>query len=190
MIAKQPSLGDRYAEVTVILVTVIALLIGWFYKSGIENASIPFSAGGVSAEAPRGWLSASPSGNELLRTIDINSSGFGTTYVIRKIAIAEGIGASEIAGLVSLEYANNLIAFRVLDQREVTVQNRSAFEISYVFVESNPDLTRNQIPSVVRGADYIFVNGDHAIVVSFQADEKTYDLNLERFHRFLQSLRF
>jgi hypothetical protein len=190
MATKQPSLGDRYAEITVILVTLIALVIGWFYKSGIENASVPFSAGGVSAQAPRGWLQTSPSGNELLRTTDINSSGFGATYVVRKITIVEGVSAAEIAGSVALEHANNLIAFRVLDQREVTVYGRNAFEISYVFVESNPDLTQTQIPSVVRGTDYIFVNGNHAVVVSFQADEKTYDLDLSRFHRFLQSLDF
>jgi hypothetical protein len=190
MATKQPSLGDRYAEITVILVTIIALAAGWFYKSGIENASVPFSASGISAQAPKGWLQSSPSGDELLRTTDINSSGFGATYVVRRIAIGDGATSSEIANGISFEHAQNLIAFRMLDQREVTVDGRSAFEISYVFVESNPDVTRSQMPRVVRGTDYIFLNGDHAVVVSFQADEKSYDLDLNRFHRFLESLNF
>lgn len=190
MATKQSSLGDRYAEITVILVTIIALVAGWFYKSGVENASVPFSMDGISADAPKGWLQSSPEGDVLLRTTDINAQGFGATYTLRKIAISEEATASEISSRVSLEYAQNLIAFRILDQREVTVYGREAFEVDYVFVESNPDLTHTEFPSVVRGTDYVFLNGDHAVVVSFQADEKTYDLDLNRFHLFLQSLNY
>lgn len=190
MANKQASLGDRYAEITVVLVTILALAVGWFYKSSVENASLAFSADGISAQAPKGWLQSEPSGDVLFRTTDINSNGFGAVYTIRKIAITSEATASEVAGLVSLDLAQDLLAFRILDQREVTVYGRDAFEINYVFVESNPDLTHTEIPSVVRGADYVFLNGDHAIVVSFQADENNYDLDLTRFHLFLQSLSF
>ncbi|NJN79120.1 MAG: hypothetical protein HC797_00840, partial [Anaerolineales bacterium] len=98
--------------------------------------------------------------------------------------------ASEVATIVALDHAQDLLAFRVLDQREVKVYGRDAYEISYVFVESNPDLTHNQIPSVVRGADYVFLNGERAVVVSFQADENNYDLDFGRFELFLRSLSF
>ncbi|HMZ08184.1 MAG TPA: hypothetical protein PK078_11245, partial [Anaerolineales bacterium] len=60
----------------------------------------------------------------------------------------------------------------------------------YVFVESNPDLTHAQIPSVVRGIDLIYLAGDRAVVVSFQADENDYDLDLGRFYTFLKSINF
>lgn len=190
MATKQASLGDRFAEITVVVVTAVALIAGWFYKSGVENASLPFSAEGITAQAPKGWLQSSPSGDMLLKTVDINSSGFGATYTIRKVAVGEGATGSEVASLVSLGYAQDLLAFRILDQREVTVYGRNAFEISYVFVESNPDLTHNEIPSVVRGTDYIFMNGDHAVVVSFQAEEDKYELDLDRFHLFLRSIDF
>lgn len=188
---KQSSLGDRYAEITVVFVTIIALLAGWFYKTSIENASVPFSAEGITAEAPKGWLQASPENSgELLRTIDINSSGFGATYVVSKVAVADGANITEVAGLVALDHAQSLTAFRVLDQQEVTVNGRSAYEISYVFVASNPNVLLAQLPSVVRGVDYVFLSGGHAVVVSFQADEKNYDLDLSRFHLFLKSIRF
>ena len=185
------SLGDRYAEISVLIVTVIALLAGWFYKSGVENRSIPFNSGGITAALPQGWLQAQPAGDEVLRVIDLGSpGGFGTTYVLRKVPIAADASSSQISSLVALDHGQNLSAFRVLDQREVTVFGRGAYELSYVFVESNPDVTHNDIPNVVRGVDYIFINGDHAIVASFQADEKNYDLDLSRFQAFLESIGY
>ena len=189
MAKRKTSLGDQYAEIAVVLVTVIALIAGWFYKSKIENASLPFEAEGITAEAPDGWLQTS-SENELLRTVDINSKGVGATYVIHTVAITTDATASEVATIVALDHAQDLLAFKVLDQREVKVYGRDAYEISYVFVESNPDVTHNQIPSVVRGVDYVFLNGERAVVVSFQADEKNYDHDFGRFELFLRSLSF
>lgn len=189
MSKRKISLGDQYAEISVIIVTIIALAVGWFYKSSIENASLPFEAQGITAETPKGWLQKS-SDNELLHTVDINSKGFGATYVIHTVAITSEATASEVATIVALDHAQDLLAFRVLDQRAVKVYGRDAFEISYVFVESNPDLTHHDIPSVVRGVDYVFLSGERAVVVSFQADEKNFEIDFGRFERFLQSLSF
>lgn len=188
---KQGSLGDRFAEITVVLITLVALTAGWFFKSGVENAAVPFEAEGITAETPKGWLYTGAEGNILLRTVDINSSGFGATYTIRQIAITSEATPSDVASLVALQYAQDLIAFRVLDQQEVKdINGRDAYMLSYVFVEANPDLTHNDIPSIVRGMDLVYRNGERAIVVSFQADETNYDLDLGRFYTFLKSIKF
>jgi hypothetical protein len=187
---KKISLGDRYAEATVIFITIIALIVGWFYKSSVENSSIPFNVDGITAQAPKGWLQSEPSGDELLRTTDRTSSGFSTTYVLRKIPLAADTTPSQVSNILTLGYGQDLMAFRVLDQREVTTFNKNAYELSYVFVESNPNLTHKNIPSVVRGTDYIFVNGSYAVVVSFWADDKNYDRDLNRFHLFLKSISY
>ncbi len=188
---KQGSLGDRFAEITVVLVTLIALTAGWFFKSSVENASVPFEAQGISAEAPKGWLQAGAEGDILLRTVDINSNGFGATYIVRQIAITSEATTSEVASLLTLEHAQNLTAFRMLDQQEVKdINGRDAYMINYVFVESNPDVTHADIPSVVRGKDLVYLNGDRAIVISFQADENNYDIDLGRFYIFLKSIQF
>lgn len=188
---KKGSLGDRFAEITVVLVTLVALTAGWFFKSSVENASVPFEAEGITAEAPKGWLQAGAEGDILMRTVDINSSGFGATYTIRQIAITSEATTSEVASLLTLEHAQNLVAFRMLDQQEVKDSNgRNAYIINYVFVESNPDVTHADIPSVVRGKDIVYLNGERAVVVSFQADENNYDLDLGRFYIFLESIQF
>lgn len=185
---KKISLGDRYAEITVILITVIALIAGWFYKASVENSSVPFNVDGISAQAPKGWLQSEPAGDELLRTTDRSSNGFNTTYILRKIPLAANTTAEEISSLLTLGYGQELLAFRVLDQREVTVAGKAAYEISYVFVESNPNLTHKNIPSVVRGTDYIYMNGEYAVVVSYWADDKNFELDLGRFLLFIQSI--
>lgn len=191
MANKQGSLGDRFAEITVILVTLAALVAGWFFKSGVENASVPFEAEGVSAQAPKGWIQSTVSSGELLKTVDINSTGFATTYVVSQVAIAPEATASEVAGAVILKHAQDLLAFRALNQQEVTdINGRNAFMIEYVYVESNPDASQAQFPRVVRGMDLVYLAGERAIVVSFQADEKNYDLDLGRFYNFLQSINF
>jgi len=184
------SLGDRYAEFTVIALTLIALLFGWAYKSSIENRGVLFESGSISAQAPSGWLQATTEGDEILRTTDLASSGFGSTYVLRKIPTAREATAAQTASLLALEHGQELTAFRVLEQHEVVVLDRPAYELSYVFVESNPDVTHSEIPSIVRGVDYIFINGDHAIVATYWADEENYELDLGRFHKFLASIDY
>lgn len=191
MANKQSSLGDRFAEITVVIVTLVALTAGWFYKSSVEHASVPFEAEGITVDAPKGWLQAATGENELLRTVDINSSGFGATYVVRQIAISSEATASEVASTVTLDHAQSLLAFKMLNQQEVTdINGRNAYMIEYVYVESNPDVTHASVPSVVRGADFVYLDDDRAVVVSFQADEKNYERDLGRFYRFLESLKF
>jgi len=187
---KTVSLGDRYAEITVFVITIVALFAGWFYKSSVENRSIPFEAKGISAQAPKGWLQAKVEGDEILHTTDFSTSGFGTTYVLRSIPVAADASASQVASMLILEHSQNFTAFRVLEQREVKIYGRNAYEVSYVFVEADPDIAKNQLPSVVRGMDYIFINDKSSITASFWADEKNYDLDLGRFQRFVQSIKY
>lgn len=190
MQTNNPSLGDRFAEITVVVVAVIALLAGWMFKSSVENRSVSFESNGISAQAPAGWFQANIESDEVLHTTDLSADGFGTTYIVRKMPLAADTAAGQIASLLTLERGQKLTAFRVLDQQFVTVTGREAFEVSYVFVESNPDLTHAQLPLVVRGVDYIFLNGDSAVIVTYWAGESNFDLDLGRFHAFLKSLKF
>jgi hypothetical protein len=186
----QTSLGDRFAEIAVMVLTIVALLVGWNFKASVENRSVAFEANGISAQAPKGWRQAQATGDELLRTTDLSSNGFGTTYIIRQTPVAEDATEGGVASLMTLEYGQKLTAFRVLDQREVTVNGQKAYELRYVFVESNPDLTHASAPKVVYGLDYIYLNGANAVVVSYRAEEKNFDVDLDRFHTFLESVKF
>lgn len=188
--SKQFSLGDRFSGLFVIIITIIALLAGWFYKSSVENRSTAFESTGFSAQTPQGWLKVDPQGNEILHVTDLTSSGFGTTYIVENILIEANSTLEQTANLLMLERGQNLTAYRVLEQKQVIVSGKPAYEISYVFVESNSNLTHNVYPNIVRGVDTIFLNGDHAFVATFWADKQSYEDDLGRFQQFLKSLKF
>ena len=188
--SKNKSASLQITEWVVIIVTVAALLAGWLLKNSVENRSVPFEASGIFAQTPRGWLMTSLQGNEILHVTDPLSSGFGTTYSIENIPVAPDASVGQTVSLLTLQRGQALTAYRVLEQKHVTVFGRAAYEINFVYVESNPNLTHNDIPNIVRGLDYIFLNGDHAILATYWADEKAFDSDLGRFQRFLGSLQF
>lgn len=185
----KPSLGDRYAEITVVVVTAIALLAGWFYKSSVESRSVAFESDGVSAALPDGWLQSQAEG-DLIRATDRTSTGFPTTYAISKLAVAAEITPAEAASFQTLERSQQLTGFRVLKQQTVLVNGQTAYQVSYVFVESDPNITEADIPSVVRGVDYTFVKDSQAITVSFWADQHEFEAGMNLFNRFLSSVKF
>jgi hypothetical protein len=188
--SKTLSLGDRFSDLVVIILTVVALLAGWVYKSSVENRSIAFKNGGLSAQTPQGWLTVEPGGNEILHVTDLSSSGFGTTYIVESFLIEKESTFAQAASLLTLDRGQKLTAYRVLDQKQVTVSGMQAYEISYVYVESNPNLTHNVYPNIVLGKDIIFLNGDHALVATYWAEKQSYENDLGRFQKFLGSLKF
>lgn len=184
------SLGDRYAEISVIVVTVIALALGWWLKSSVVNRSLPFIESGISAQTPAGWLLSKAAGQEILHVTDRTAKGFGTTYLIQQMPAAADADLGQVAGLLTLQRGNDLTAYRVLKQQDVTISGRKAVEIEYVYVESAANVTHAVIPAVVHGLDYVFIQGDKAVVVGYRADQSAYETDLGRFLRFLLSVKF
>jgi hypothetical protein len=184
------SLGDRFAELAVVLLTLVALVLGWVLKSGVENRSEPFSSGNISAQVPAGWLNAKPGGNEVLHVTDRTTSGFGTTYLVQQEAVPAESTPAQVVGLLTLERGNNLTAYRVLNQQEVLVQGKTAVEIEYVYVESDANLSHSTFPVVVHGLDYVFVKGNQAVIVTYRADHEAFERDLAHFNRFLLSVNY
>ncbi len=188
--SKTNSGSQKFADWAVTAVTIIALLVGWFYKNSVMNRSLPFTSAGITVRTPSGWMVTSTQGNEILHVTDPLSTGFGTTYTLETIPVASDATMDQVASMLTLQRGQALTAFRILGQESVTVYNQKAYEINYVYVESNPNLTHNEIPNIVMGLDYIFLKGDHAVVATYWAEEKAFDSDLGRFHQFLSSLKY
>jgi hypothetical protein len=187
---KLASLGDRFAEFAVLLLAIVALAAGWALKTAVENRSQPFSSGKISAQTPVGWLTFNPGGNEVLHVSDRTAAGFGTTYLIEQEAVPAGTEPGQMVAMLTLRRGTSLTGYRVLSQQSVLVQGRKALEIDYVYVESAANLSRAVLPAVVKGKDYVFVNGGQALIVSYRAEQSVFDTDLARFYRFLVSVKF
>src|SRR5512140_2033362 len=126
---RSASLGDRYAELSVLVVTVIALALGWWLKTGVENRGLPFSAAGITAQTPAGWLVSKASGEEVLHVTDRTAKGFGTTYLIQQMPAAADANLGGVAGMLTLQRGSELTAYKVLNQQNVSIGGRQAVEI-------------------------------------------------------------
>ena len=78
----------------------------------------------------------------------------------------------------------------MLDQRVVSVGGRDAYELSYAYVESDPNVSHADLPVVVMGVDYIFFNSEGAVIVTYRASEAEYQGGLAAFLRFLNSIQY
>lgn len=186
----KPSLGDRYSDWAVIVVTLVAVFLGWLLMSNVQSRAIPFDAGGVKGQMPAGWVTDQADTGVVLHTTELGGSGFGTTYQLEVVPVAGETNPADVASLYSIDRAQNLNTVRVLDQQDVTVNGQNGYKVTYAFVDADPDLTRADIPVVVRGVDYFFVAGDHAVVVTYRANEDNYEADFGRFRRFLESLNY
>jgi hypothetical protein len=187
---KKPSLGDRYSDWAVIVVTLVAVFLGWLLMSNVQSRSVPFDSGGVKGQMPAGWVTDLAEAGVVLHTSELGGSGFSTTYQLEVMPVANDGNPASVASFYSIDRAQNLSTVRVLDQQDVSVNGQDGYKVTYAFVDANSDLTRADVPVVVRGVDYFFVAGDHAIVVTYQAGEDNYEADFGRFRRFLESLNF
>lgn len=186
----KPSLGDRYAEITVILITILALMAGWFTMDSVLNRSLPFESNGIKANVPAGWTQSTPNGTEVLQVRDRASGGFETTYLISKVPLTADSGFNEAISLLMLQRGQDLMAYRLLNQQKVLLGGQEAVQLTYVYVESNPNVTHADLPVVVHGEDFLFFNPEGAIIISYRASEENFEGGLARFYRFLESIQF
>jgi hypothetical protein len=184
------SLGDRYAEISVIVVTLVALLAGWLYMGSVQSRALPFEAEGLKASVPAGWIQSEPGGEVLMQVRQRASAGFQTEYTVTQQPLTADSGMNEVVSLLTIRYGQELMGFRVLSQQAVTVNGRDAYEISYAYVEADPNVSHLDLPVVVRGLDYIFLNGEQAVIATYRASEAEYQGGLAAFLRFLHSLQF
>ena len=126
--SSQRSLGDRYSDWAVIVVTLVAVLLGWLLMSSVQSRSVAFDSGGVKGLMPAAWLTDQADKGVVLHTTELGGSGFGTTYQVEVVPVASDATAPACASLYSIDRAQNLSTVRVLDQQDVTVNGQTRLQ--------------------------------------------------------------
>lgn len=182
--------GDRYMDLAVIFITIMALALGWGLKTIVQNRTISFSAEGVYARVPAGWLWRLGDSRDILSATEPDTSGFSTTYLVQAAPLAPNFTPEQFVTQLGLERGQTLTAYRVLEQGPFEFNGRTGYKIVYAYVESNPKITHRTLPTVVRGADFIFFQPTRALIVTYQAGEAAYENDFDQFRQFLLSMNF
>lgn len=185
------SLGDRYSEWAVIAVTAIALLAGALIRASVEGQTRQLSADGVSAEVPVRWIAAASTDGGALLQARATSGVFPTIYRIEAFPLADDATLDDAFVARTLQLGSELTAFNVLESAGASVNGRPAIKVSFAYVVSDPNVQRENVPTSVRGDEYIFLDGHgRALAVQFAAESDNYERALPGFERFLLSVSF
>lgn len=180
-----PTAGaERTANLLVLLVVALALGLGWGLKVYVQNRTATFSDPAVTFVYPVTWVTdQDDDGNPMVRNPQSGPTLFNDRLiVIHGAAPKSGLpGSSPLADAASawaLRRATALSTFRnlaTLDRdpttdQPLTVAGQPAIRVDYAYVtEPGTSLGQPGVPIVVRGSDYVTLNGDQVTVLSGQA---------------------
>jgi hypothetical protein len=157
----------------VVVVTLIALLLGWGLKSFTEGGTRAVSEGGISASVPAGWLvnanDAGPLTSGQTETGLVFSSWDpldpGTRYYVSLLPGGAQDDLAAAAAIRNLSRAQHLTAYRVLERTPVTLKGRAGYRVSFAYVNASDP---GEAPVVYEGVDYYFADGDQIIVATLE----------------------
>ena len=157
----------------VVAATSLALILGWGLKSFVEGGTRTVSEGGLTAAVPSGWivnvnrdgpLSTEHSAAGLVFS-SWNPLDPGTRYHLSLLPGGDQVDMASTAAIRNLSRAQNLTAYRVLEQTPVTLKGRDGYRVSFAYVDASDP---GAVPVVYQGVDYYFAEGDQVIVATLE----------------------
>jgi hypothetical protein len=184
--------SQRWGHYLAIVVIVAGLALGINLRDGALYATQPYDnvQFGIRAEYPRGWL-LETSSDYVLRVRDMSRPDYKTTIQVSVYPFAASMTTRNVLDDLALRRAQTLATFRTLSIAPITLRGGEAATVSeFRFVATDPNPFQESIPSVVLGRDILAVRSGQAILVTFLANEQTFEADLAYFQRFLDTLEF
>lgn len=183
--------NDRFAALLVIALAVAGVLLGLFIRQRDQSQTWLYvnQQAGIQASYPAGWLT-DESGNYLVRIRDPKARPFKTQYQITIIPVSSQSTVRNILDSLTLQRSIDLSAYRVLSVDEVARGGTTLTRMSFAFVDADPNPFIQRLPVVVLGTDTVILDGNRAIVVTYMAEQSSFEANQADFERFLASLQY
>lgn len=185
------SRNDRLSSVLAVAMTILAVVLGLALRQQAlgEEWSYVSRAEGIEASYPAEWL-VDESGSYVVRMRDPKARPFKTQYQITVVPAAGQTSIRNVLDGLTIQRSTDLAAYRVLNVQEAEVGGATYTQMNFAFVDADPNPFVQRLPTVVLGSDIVIRDGDRVIVVSYMADEDTFDASYEGFERFLDTLRY
>jgi hypothetical protein len=183
--------NDRFSAVLVVLVTLMALGLGLILRQRTSNLTWHFVSreAGIEVSYPAGWLT-DEGGNYVVRIRNPKARPFKTQFMIAVVPAGGATSVRNVLDSLTLQRSSELSAYRVLGVEEIGTEGIATTQMNFAFVEADPNPFVQRLPSVVLGRDIVILDGDRAIVVTYMADDASFDESLPDFQRFLGSLQY
>lgn len=167
---------DRWVDWLVIGVFVVALLLGWVVKVVAEGRSVLYAAEGLRVRYPAGWVKMEGEAPLVAEFADPWAQPYRTTIRIERHPLPPKLDKplDTVLQMLQLERGQAWQAYRVLQRQETTLGGRRGLELTFAYVEANPNPFLATLPVVMRGRDFVFIAGDRAYVVTLTAAQENY----------------
>jgi len=154
--------------------TAIALLIGWGLMNFVTGMTRPVTVDGVSTAIPSGWVIEQPTTGPLTTGPKVAGLVFTardpldpeTRYLVSSLPASPDTDLGATAAIRNLQRAQDLTAYRVLEQTPVTLSGRDGYRVSFAYVDASQ---ADRVPVVYEGVEYYFAEGDQTIVVTLES---------------------
>lgn len=174
------SAREQLSTLGVVIVTSVALLVGWGVKTSLENRTRLITRDNVSAAVPDRWLVQDGIGDLILTTWDPLSPE--VRYNISLVSDTDSTLA-EIAAVRSNSRAQVLNSYSVTEETPIERGGQEGYKVTFVYVS-----LETGGPTIVKGVEYYFTQQEHVLVISLESDADGFDTALAPFQRFLDSV--
>jgi hypothetical protein len=171
---------EQLSTLGVVIVTSVALLLGWGVRTTLENRTRLITRDNVSAAVPDRWLVQDGTGDLILTTWDPLSPE--VRYNISLVS-ATGSTLAEIAAVRGRSRVQLLNSFSVTEETPVERGGQEGYKVTFIYVSSDTGG-----PTIVKGVEYYFTQQEHVLVISLESGADGFDAALAPFQRFLDSV--
>ncbi len=173
---------ERRSALLTVLLVLVALLLGWWVKTAVQNATRTIELDGYTAAIPDGWLVQEGAGDLIF--IARNPQALDQLYRLSHLPAATDLAV--VAENRNLGRARLDDTFRTLEASPVVFDGRDAYKVSF----ARADVASPGLPNVVEGIDYYFALDDQVMVLSLESNSATFADALPAFQNFVQSVSY
>lgn len=183
--------NDRFSVILVMMLVTFAIGFGLILQQQTSTQTIRYESrtAGISAQYPAGWL-IDERGDYVARMRDPRARPFKTQFTIAAVPSGGQTTTRNILDGLTIQRSADLAAYRVLSIEDFTRGTTKYTELNFAYVDADPNPFIQRLPVVILGLDVVIPNGSRSIIVTYMADQDSFDKQRPVFDRFFSSIRY
>jgi HAMP domain-containing protein len=180
-VPEKPRPGEEQRlNILVIATLVIALLIGWGIKTGVEGRTRTLTAlgGALSLRYPATWVAGQATDETTLLTVSDprSSAALNPTFSVLALPMPKGQRLLDVATNWALSQSRVLREFQDLGTEQTFLSGHLAVRLNYAYIADPPEGSGPAtLPIVARATATFVAYGDQLLIFNAVSDASQYD---------------